>query len=108
MNIVMMNHELFLTTRQKSRIRNAFANYMSTELKISKVQLPKTVQSGGFFGNVIDNLSRKALSNFALPLTKDVFPKWATQVALSAKHKLERKISGRRPVRAGMDSIYLV
>ena len=108
MNIVMMNYELILTTRQKSKIRNPFAKYMSTELKVSKVQMSKTIQSGGVFGNVIDNLSRKELSNFALPLTKDVFPKSATQAAFSAKHKLERKISGRRPVRAGVNSIYLV
>ena len=34
-------HELFLTTRQKTKIRNAFANNMSTDMKLSKAQLSK-------------------------------------------------------------------
>ena len=29
-------HELFLTTRQTTKTRNIFANYMSTDLKLSK------------------------------------------------------------------------
>ena len=29
-------HELFLTARQKTKIRNAFANNMSTDIKVSK------------------------------------------------------------------------
>ena len=34
-------HALFLTTRQKTKIRNAFANNMSTDIKLSKSQLSK-------------------------------------------------------------------
>ena len=41
-------HELLLTTRQKTKIRNAFNNDMSTDLKLSKAQINKTIQSGGF------------------------------------------------------------
>ena len=32
-------HELLLTARQKSKVRNAFDNNMSTDLKVSKVQI---------------------------------------------------------------------
>ena len=32
-------HELFLTTRQTSKIRNDFANTMSTDIKPSKAQI---------------------------------------------------------------------
>ena len=32
-------HELFLTTRQITKIRNAFANNMSTDIKLSKAQI---------------------------------------------------------------------
>ena len=39
-------HELLLTTRQKTRLRNAFNNNMSTDLKLSKIS--KITQSGGF------------------------------------------------------------
>ena len=41
-------HELLLTTRQKTKIRNAFNNNMSTDLKLSKAQINKIIQSGGF------------------------------------------------------------
>ena len=34
-------HELFLTTRQRKKTRNAFANNMSTDTKLSKAQLSK-------------------------------------------------------------------
>ena len=43
-------HELLLTTRQKTKLRNAFNNNMSTDLKLSKAQISKTIQSGGFLG----------------------------------------------------------
>ena len=41
-------HELLLTTRQKTKLRNPFNNNMSTELKLSTAQISKIVQSGGF------------------------------------------------------------
>ena len=39
-------HELLLTTRQKTKLRNAFNNNMSTDLKFSKAQISKIIQSG--------------------------------------------------------------
>ena len=36
-------HELLLTTRQKTKIRNAFSNNMSTDLKLSKAQINKII-----------------------------------------------------------------
>ena len=41
-------HELLLITRQKTRLRNAFNNNMSTDLKLSKAQISKIIQSRGF------------------------------------------------------------
>ena len=42
-------HELFLITRQKTKIRNAFTNDTLTDvIKLSKAQLSKIIQSGGF------------------------------------------------------------
>ena len=43
-------HELLLTTRQKTKLRNAFNNNMSTDLKLSKAQISRIIQSVGFFG----------------------------------------------------------
>ena len=44
-------HELFLTTRQTNKVRNAFANNMSTDIKLSKAQISKIIQSCGSFGS---------------------------------------------------------
>ena len=41
-------HELLLTTRQKRKLRNAFNNNMSTDLKLYRVQISKIIQSSGF------------------------------------------------------------
>ena len=38
-------HDLFLTTRQRTKIRNTFANSMSTDIKLSKTQISKITQS---------------------------------------------------------------
>ena len=43
-------HELFLTTRQTTKI-NAFASNMPTDIKLSKAQISKIIQSAGSFGS---------------------------------------------------------
>ena len=40
-----LRHELLLTTRQKMKLRNAFNNNMSTDLRLSKAQISKIIQS---------------------------------------------------------------
>ena len=45
-----LSHELLLTTRQKIKLRNAFNNNMSADLKLSKTQIVKIIQSGRFLG----------------------------------------------------------
>ena len=42
-------HELLLTTRQTTKLRNAIENNMSTDIKLSKAQISKIIQFGGFF-----------------------------------------------------------
>ena len=42
-------HELFLITRQKTKIRIAFAKNTSTDIKLIKAEISKIIQSGGFF-----------------------------------------------------------
>ena len=41
-------HELLLTTRQKTKLRHVFNNNISTDLKLSKAQISKIIQSGVF------------------------------------------------------------
>ena len=54
-----MLNELFLT-RQKTNTRKAFANNMSTDIKLSKAQICKIIQSDGSFGSWLCNLDRKS------------------------------------------------
>ena len=50
-------HVLLLTTRQKTKLRNVFNNNMSTDLKFSKVQISKIIQSGGVLGSLLSKLA---------------------------------------------------
>ena len=68
-------HELLLTTRQKTKLRNAFNNNMSTDLKLSKAQISKIIQSGGFLGRLLGPLLKTGLpliKNIIKPLAKSV------------------------------------
>ena len=66
-----MPHELLLTTRQKTKLRNAFNNNMSTDLKLSKAQISKIIQSAGFLGSLLSKLA-VPLMKVAIPLAKSV------------------------------------
>ena len=63
-------HELLLTTRQKTKERNAFNNNMSTDLKLSKAQISKIFQSGGFLGSLLSKLAG-SLMKIAISLAKN-------------------------------------
>ena len=68
-------HELLLTTRQKTKLRNAFNNNMSTDLKLSKAQISKIIQSGGFLSKLLGPLLKTGLlliKNVIKPLAKSV------------------------------------
>ena len=45
--------ELLLKTRQKTKLRNVFNNNMATDLKLSKAQISKIIQSEGFLGSLL-------------------------------------------------------
>ena len=45
-------HELLLTTRQNTKLRNALNNNSATDIKLSKTQIKKIIQSGGFLGKL--------------------------------------------------------
>ena len=64
-------HELLLTTRQKTKLRNAFNDNMSTDLKLSKAQISKIIQSGGFLESLISKLAG-LLMKIAILLAKNV------------------------------------
>ena len=76
-------HELLLTTRQKTKIRNAFNNNMSTDLKLSKAQINKIIQSGGFLGSLLSKLAGP-LMKVSIPLAKIVLGPLGITAAASA------------------------
>ena len=70
-------HELLLTGRQVSSIRKAFSNNSSVDIKFSKTQLSKMIQSGGFLGKLLGPLLKTEL-----PLIKNVITSWAKSVLI--------------------------
>ena len=78
-----LSHELLLTTRQKTKIRNAFNNNMSTDLPLSKAQISKIIQSGGFSGSLLRKLAGP-LMKVAISLAKNVLAQLGITAAASA------------------------
>ena len=54
-------HKLLLTNRQVANLRKAFENYLSTDIKLSKTQLYRMIQSVGFLGRLIGPLLKSGL-----------------------------------------------
>ena len=46
-------HELLVTTRQKTKLRNSSNNNMSTDSKLSKAEISKIIPCGGFLGSLL-------------------------------------------------------
>ena len=64
-------HELLLTARQKTKLRNAFKNNMPTDIKFFKAQISKSVQSGELLGSLLSKLGG-LLMKVAVPLAKNI------------------------------------
>ena len=80
-------HELSLTARQKTKVRNAFNNNTSTDLKLSKAQISKIIQSGSFLGRLLGPLLKTGLSLIKIaikPLVKSVLISLGLTAAASA------------------------
>ena len=89
-------HELLLTTRQKTKLRNAFNNNMSTDLKLSKAQISKIIQSGGFLGSLLSKLAGP-LMKVAVPLAKNMLaPLGVTAAASAIDGGIQKKMYGSR------------
>ena len=67
-------HELFLATRQTTKIRNTFANNISTDIKLSKAPMFKMIQSGEFLSKMLGNLGKKVVTDLSIPLARDNLP----------------------------------
>ena len=74
-------NELLLTTRQKTKRRNAFNN-MSTDLKRSKAQICKIILFGGFLRSLLTKII-SPLMKIAIPLAKNVLASLGITAAAS-------------------------
>ena len=87
-------HKLLLTTRQKTKLRNAFNDNMSTDIKLSKAQISKIIQSGGFLGTLLSKLALP-LMTFAASLAKNILALLGIIAAASAIGAgIQKKIYG--------------
>ena len=87
-------HELLLTTRQNTKLRNALNNNSATDIKLSKAQIKKIIQSGGFLGKLLSKLAGP-LMKVALPLAKNVLAPLGLTAAMSATDgSIQKKIHG--------------
>ena len=87
-------HDLLLTTRQKAKLRDALNNNISTDLKLSKAQIFKIIQSGGFLGSLLSKLAGQ-LMKVAIPLAKNVLaPLGITTAASGTNAGIQKNIHG--------------
>ena len=89
-----------LTNRQVANLRKAFANYLSTDIKLSKTKLSKIMHSGGFLGRLVGPLLKTGLpliKNVIKPLAKSVLiPLGLTAAASAADAGIHKKNLGIR------------
>ena len=91
-------HKLLLINRQVSNLRKAFTNYLSANIKLSKTQLSKMIQSGGFLGRLLGPLLKTGLpliKNVIKPLANSVLiPLGLTAAASAADAEIHKKNLG--------------
>ena len=86
-------HELLLT-RQNTKLRNALNNNSATDIKLSKAQIKKIIQSGVFLGKLLSKLVGP-LKKVALPLAKNVLAPLGLTAAISViDGSTQKKIHG--------------
>ena len=87
-------HELLLTNKQVANIRKAFANHLSIDIKLSKTQLSKMIQSGGFLGRLLGPLLKTGLplmKSVIKPLVKSVLIPLGLTAESAADAEIDKK-----------------
>ena len=64
-------HELLLPTRQKTKLRNAFENNMSADIKLSNTEIAKIIQAGGLLGSLLRSI--RSINESSCPTGKKYF-----------------------------------
>lgn len=88
-----------MTIARKTKIRNAFSNKISTDIKLSKAQLAKINQSGGLLVALLGKLAG-LLMKVAVTLAKNVLAALVPMVSASAVNgAIQRRMHGRGAVK---------
>ena len=89
-------HKLLLTNRQVANLCKAFANHSSADIKLSKSQLSKMIQSWGLLGRLLGPLLKTGLpliKNIIKPLAKSILiSSGLTAAASAADARIHKKI----------------
>ena len=91
-------HKLLLTNRKVLNLFKAFPNYLSFDIKLSKTQLSRMIQLGGFLGRLLGPLLKAGLpliKNAIKPLAKSLLiPLGLATAASAADAGIHKKILG--------------
>ena len=91
-------HELLLGPRQKTKIRNAFENNVSTDIQLSKAQISKIIQFGGFLSSLLSKIA-VPLMKVAVSMTKNILVLLGIQQLILLEQlmlELKRKKKGNK------------
>ena len=87
-------HDLLLTTRQNTKLRNVINNNLATDIKFSRAQIKKLIESGGFLGKLLSKLLGP-LMKVAMSLAKNVLAPLGLTAAMSAiDRSIQKRIHG--------------
>ena len=87
-------HELLLTTRQNTKLCNTINNNLATDIKLSKAQIKKLIQSGGFLGKLLSKLVGPLMKE-AMSLAQNVLTPLGLTAAMSAiDGSMQKKLHG--------------
>ena len=88
-------YKLLLTNRQVANLCKASVNHLLTDIKLSKTQLCKMIQSKGFLGILLGPLLKSGLpsiKNVSKPLAKSILiPLELTAAASAADARIHKK-----------------
>ena len=88
-------HKLLVTNRPVTTLRKAFANHASSDIKLSKTELSKMIQSRRFLGKLLVSLLRTGftlIKNVIQPLAKIVLVPLGLAAASAADAGIHKKI----------------
>ena len=92
---IIFPHKLILTNIPVASLHKYFVNHLSTDIKLSKLQLSKMMQSGEFFGKIFGPLLKTRLplmKNVIKALPKNVLiPLGLTAAATAADAGIHKK-----------------